>query len=142
MNRESSDRISVKPNQGKTKAMSAVNVFSPDDADKAARLMIERESRGYGDQMNAYIQVARRCGLSARQLRRFLAGELKDPGFRLLEGIRTGWLNLWRSEIKKLEQELKAHEEEYGSEHVVDIKAEAEALAQRLEAAMAAKKRR
>ncbi|WP_155257508.1 hypothetical protein [Rhizobium leguminosarum] len=143
MNRESSDRNAVKPiHQGKTKAMFAVNVFSPEDADEMARRMIEKESRGYGDQMNAYEKVSERCGMSARRLRRFLSGELKDPGVRFLLGIRSGWISLWQEEIQKLQRDLKAHEERYGSEHFVDIKAEAEALAQRLEIAKAKAKGR
>ncbi len=118
------------------KAMFAVDVFSPQDADEMARRMIERESRGYGDQMNAYEKVAERCGMSARQLRRFLSGEIKNPGFRLLEGIRTGWIGLWQAEIKKLQRELDAQKARFGSDHFVDLEAEAQALAQKLEIAM------
>jgi len=137
MDRETSDRISVKStNQGKMKAMFAVDVFTPQDADEMARRMIERESRGYGDQMNAYEKVAERCGMSARQLRRFLSGEIKNPGFRLLEGIRTGWIGLWQAEIKRLQRELDAQKARFGSDHFIDLEAEAEALAQKLEIAM------
>lgn len=122
--------------------MYAVNVFSPRDAAEMARRMIEKESRGNGDQMNAYDKVAERCGMSARQLRRFLQGELKDPGYRLLNGILNGWASLWRSEISKMQRELDAHKARYGSGHISDIEAEAKALVDRFEAAMAAAKQR
>ncbi|NTF67944.1 hypothetical protein [Rhizobium rhizogenes] len=141
--RKSSDRFSAKEDQqGRMKAMYAVDVFRPQDADEMARRMIERESRGYGDQMNAYEKVADRCGMSARQLRRFLSGEIKNPGFRLLEGIRVGWIGLWQAEIKRLQRELDTQKARFGSEHFVDIEAEAEALAQRLEVALATAKGR
>lgn len=115
--------------------MSAVNVFNPEEADFAARKMIEKSSRGYGDQMNAYDDIAGLCSLSGRQLRRFLSGDLKDPSFRLLHGIHLGWIKFWRAEALKLQKVVADYEERYGSEHFDDIRAEAEALAQRLEIA-------
>ncbi|OWV62556.1 hypothetical protein ATY75_12085 [Rhizobium sp. N122] len=115
--------------------MSAVNVFNPTEADIAAREMIERTSRGYGDQMNAYDKVADLCSLSGRQLRRFLSGDLKDPSFRLLSGIQGGWIKFWKAEVGRLQTVVADYEERYGSDHLIDIKAEAEALAKRLEIA-------
>lgn len=124
------------------KAMFAVDVFRPQDADEMARRMIERESRGYGDQLNAYDKVAVRCGISARQLRRFLSGDIKNPGFRLLDGIRVGWIALWQAEIKKLQRELDTQKTRFGSEHFRDLEAEVQTLAQKIETAMEAAKGR
>jgi transcriptional regulator with XRE-family HTH domain len=136
MNRKSSDRFSAKTiEQGKT-TMFAVEVFSPQDADQMARKMIEKVSRGNGDQMNAYEKVAERCGMSARQLRRFLSGEIKNPGFRLMEGIRVGWIRLWMAEVNKLQRELEEQKARFGSEHFMDLEAEIQTLDQKLEIAM------
>jgi transcriptional regulator with XRE-family HTH domain len=136
MHRKSSDRISAKTNkQGELKAMFAVDVFSPTEADAMARKMIERESRGYGDQMNAYEKVAERCGFTARQLRRFLQGEIKNPGFGLLHGIRIGFLSLWEEEVKKMQQEIDALKARVGdSDHVRGVETEAQALAHKIQA--------
>lgn len=114
--------------------MYAVDVFTPKEADALARKMVERESRGHGDQANAYDAVAGRCGLSARQLKRFLAGEIKKPWFDLLHGIRVGWINLWEEEIQKMQRELEAQKDRFGGDHFRDLEAEVQALAAKVQA--------
>ena len=143
MFRKSSDRISDNDNQqGKTKAMFAVEAFGPKDADQMARKMLERESRGYGDQLNAYQKVAERCGVTARQLRRFLSGEIKRPDFDLIQGIRVGWINLWEEQIRKMQADLDIQKARFGSDHFTDLEADVQALASKIETAKARTKRK
>lgn len=119
--------------QGKTKAMSAVDAFGPKDAEVFARKMIQKESKGLGDQMNAMERVAGRCGVTARQLRRFLAGEIKRPDWDLIQGIRIGWIGLWEEQIRKLQTELDIQKARFGSDYFQDLDAEAQALAAKIQ---------
>lgn len=115
--------------------MSTVSTtFGPAEAKQFASKMLERESRGNGDQMNAYERVAARCGVTARQLRRFLANDIKSPGWGLIQGIRVGWIGLWEEEIKRLQHELEIQKRKFGSDHFEDLDAEAQALAEKIRA--------
>lgn len=135
MDRKISARIwANEKKQGKTKAMSVVDAFGPRDAEIFAKKMIERESRGLGDQMNAMDRVAERCGVTARQLRRFLSGEVKRPDWGLIHGIRVGWLGLWEEQIRKMQAELEIQKARFGSDHFQDLDAEAQALAAKIQA--------
>ncbi|ANL84638.1 hypothetical protein [Rhizobium phaseoli] len=143
MNREISDRIlSTINHQGKSKAMLvSVDAFGPKEADLFARKMIEAESRGSGDQMNAMERVASRCGLTARQLRRFLQGEIKSPGWGLVNGILAGWISLWDEKIRVMQAEVKAVRERCKGDRREDLMAEVAALDSEIEA-LAARVRR
>lgn len=130
MVRKISDRIlSSKINdQGKSEAMSAVSAFGPKEATMFARKMIETESRGNGDHMNAMERVAKRCGVTARQLRRFLAGEIKRPGWDLIQGIHVGFFGLMESKVKALQHEIEVCKRQYGSTHFEDLEDQTDAL--------------
>ncbi|MBX5238661.1 hypothetical protein [Rhizobium sp. NLR22b] len=130
MNRKIPDRIlATINNQGKSKAMLvSVDAFGPREADHFARKMIQAESRGSGDQMNAMERVATRCGLTARQLRRFLQGEVKSPGWDLVNGILAGWFSLWEEKIRAMQDEVKAVRERCTGDSHEDLMAEVAAL--------------
>lgn len=136
MDRKISARISGNDNEvGKTKAMFVVDAFGPEEAAMSARRMIEKESRGAGDQMNAMERVAARCGLSARQLRRFMAGDRKEPGWRLIHGIRVGWFSFLEEEFRKVQHDLAIAKRKYGGDHFEDFDTEVQALDQKIQAA-------
>lgn len=135
MKRKISDRISANDNSAGNEEMSAAEAFGPMDATVCAREMIERESRGSGDQMNAYERVASRCGLTARQLRRFLSGDRKEPGWTLINGIRTGWVTFWEDEFAQVKHKLEIAKRTYGSDHFEDFDAQVQALDTKIQAA-------
>ena len=116
-------------------AMSAVNAFTPDLAAAYARKMVERASRGNGDQMNALERVGRECGMTSRSLRRLINGETKDPGITLFGKIRTAYLRWCEREIAKLEHEVAADKARFGDAAFEDLAHEVAALAEKLRAA-------
>ncbi|ASY62490.1 hypothetical protein SJ05684_c10320 [Sinorhizobium sojae CCBAU 05684] len=91
--------------------------------------MLKKESSGNGDQMNAYERVAARCGMTARQLRRFLSGEIKEPAWGFIHGIRIGWFGLWEEEVRKMQHEMDIYRKRFASDRFQDLKAQIEALA-------------
>lgn len=121
--------------------MSAAEAFGPMEAATCAKEMIERQSRGSGDQGNAYESVASLCGLTARQLRRFLSGDRKSPGWDLIHGIRTGWISYWEDEFKRVTHKLEIAKRTYGSDHFEDFDAEVQALDTKIQAAKLRAKR-
>lgn len=114
--------------------MSTADAFSPEMAAAYAKRMVERESRG-NDQIGAFERVGRKCGLNARSLRRLINGEMKDPGIALFGKIRAAYLDLCARQIKELQVELDRERTRFGDEPFVDLAAEAEALAAKIEAA-------
>lgn len=135
MNRKTYARNwAIEKQEGKTKAMSVVDAFDPSEAELFVRKMIEKESRGNGDQMNALDRVAARCGVTARQLRRFLSGEIKRPDWGFIQGIRIGWIGLWEEQIRRMQADLEIQKARFGSDHFQDLDAEAQALAAKIQA--------
>ncbi|MDO9417003.1 hypothetical protein [Pararhizobium sp.] len=115
--------------------MSSVEAFSPDLAAAYARKMIERESRGNGDQLNAMERVGRRCGLTARSLRRLVNGETKDPSISVFGRVRAAYLDHCARQIAELQNEIETEKLRFGNDHFQDLAAEAEALATKIRSA-------
>lgn len=112
--------------------MSSVSAFTPDLAAAYAKKMIERESRGNGDQLNAMDRVGRECGMSSRALRRLVNGETKDPGITLFGRIREAYLRLCEREIAKLKIEIATDKARYGDASFEDLADEVQALAEKV----------
>lgn len=121
-------------NKGNSEAMFGVNAFDPEEATMFVRKMLEEESRGNGDQMNAYERVARRCGVTARQLRRFLSGEIKNPSWGFIEGIRVGLVGLLEEKIRKMQHDLEIQKRKHGTADFQDLDAAIQDLAQKIDA--------
>jgi len=115
--------------------MSTVEAFSSEVTASYARKMIERESRGNGDQLNALDRVGRRCGLTARSLRRLINGETKDPGIAVFARVRAAYLEYCARQVAELQHEIEFEKTRFGDEHFQDLDAEASALAQKIKAA-------
>lgn len=125
-------KLTIRKNENKAKAMSSVTAFNPDLAAVYARKMVERESRGNGDQMNALERVGRHCGMTARSLRRLLNGETRDPGVAVFGRIRAAYLDLCARQIAALQHELEIEKARIGDASLEDIGREVEALAERV----------
>lgn len=127
--------------ENKAKAMRTIDAFSPEIAAVYARKMVERESRGNGDQMNALERVGRKCGLTARHLRRIVNGETKDPGITVFGRIRAAYLDLCARQIAELQHEIEIEKARFSDDNLADLEAEAQALAARIEQARKRKER-
>jgi len=115
--------------------MLSTDAFTPETAAAYARKMVERESRGNGDQMNALERVGRDVGMTARSLRRLINGEMADPRISLCGRIRAAYLRLCEREIVKLKHEIAADIARYGDAALRDLDHEVEALAAKVRAA-------
>jgi transcriptional regulator with XRE-family HTH domain len=135
--RKTSDQFLANDNKKReAKAMSGVNAFTPDLAAAYARKMIELESRGNGDQLNALERVGRRVGMTARSLRRLVNGETKDPGISLFARIHAAYLEQCGKMAASLLQQIEIEKARFGSEHFEDLGAELQALRSKIEAQM------
>ena len=116
-----------------TKTMSSAQAFGAEDAAMYAKRMLERESRGWGDQSNALDKIGRKCGMSSRSLRRLLNGERKDGGARVFHGVRSAYLDHCSRLIAGLQAELDADQRKYGDAALADLENEVQALVAKLE---------
>jgi hypothetical protein len=121
-------------NSSKAKTMSSVE-FTPEMTAAYARKMVERESRGNGDQLNALERVGRRCGMTARSVRRLINGETKDPSVSVFSKVRSAYLEYCARQIAELQNEIETEKARTGGDTFEDLGAEAEALAAKIEAA-------
>lgn len=116
--------------------MSTVDAFTPEMTAAYARKMVERESRGNGDQLNALERVGRRCGMTARSLRRLINGETKDPGVSVFARVRSAYLDFCAKQIAELQHEIEVEKARIGGDDTfADLAAEAEVLAAKVERA-------
>lgn len=108
--------------------MSSVEMFSPGTAAEYGRRMVELESRGNGDQLNALERVGRECGLKARALRRIINGET-TPSLAVFGRLHAGYLNLCERHIEKLRRAIEAEKARFGDAPFEDIDRKILALA-------------
>lgn len=113
--------------------MSSVPVLGPDLPAAYVRKMIEMESRGNGDQLNAMERVGRDIGISARSIRRLVSGET-DPGMKLFTRIHRAYVDKCSRMAAALLHQIEIEKARFGSEHFEDIGAEALALRAKIEA--------
>ena len=72
---------------------------------------------------------------TARSLRRLINGEVKDPGIRVFSKVRAAYLDFCARQIMELQTEIERERVRFGDEPFVDLVAEAEALAAKIQAA-------
>ena len=118
--------------ENRAKVMSTVEFITPEITASYARRMVELESRGNGDQLNALERVSRKCGIGPRSLRRLINGETKDPGLNVFGKVRAAYLDLCERQIRKLQIEVETDKTRYGDAAFADLDREIEALAQRV----------
>ncbi len=114
--------------------MSSVDMFSPEIAAQYGRKMVELESRGNGDQLNALERVGRECGLKARALRRIINGET-TPSLQVFSRLRASYLAICERQISKLQNEIETEKARHGDAAFADIDREISALAEKLQRA-------
>ncbi|WP_322887069.1 hypothetical protein U8C36_17675 [Sinorhizobium medicae] len=82
--------------------ISYVDAFTPQKAATYARRMVKRETRRNGDQLNALERVGRKCGLTARSLRRSISRETKDPGISVSPAFELPTLTAALATLRRL----------------------------------------
>jgi hypothetical protein len=109
-------------------AMSAVNAFSPERAAEYAEQMFELRCKGWGDETRALEDIARKCGMSARALKRVIKRETKDIGVITFGRIHKAYVTFCLSLIDQLNNKIERAEREHGKDAFADIAADVEAL--------------
>lgn len=111
-----------------------MSLLSPSTAVKYAKRMVEIESRGNGDQINALERVGREVGLKARALRRIINGETV-PTLTIFARIREGYLNVCERQIQKLQHEIAVERARHEDDDFSDFDNKIAALGAELNAA-------
>lgn len=105
-------------------------------ADMAAgyvRRMVEKETRGWGDQSNALMRLERRYGIPFWSLNNLRTGRAKTVEAGLFAHIRSAYLDLCERQIAKLKHEIEIEKAKASDASLEDLAREAEELAARLE---------
>lgn len=118
-------------------AMFAIDAFSPERAAKYAEKMLRHECKGWGDETNALASIGRKCGLSAKSLKRLIKGERKTVDTGLYVRIRMAYLSFCSSLIESVKTEMNEDIEEHGHAAFADIFDDLAALEAKVEAAKA-----
>ncbi|TDR28885.1 hypothetical protein [Aquamicrobium defluvii] len=98
------------------------------------RRMVEKETKGWGDQNNAMSRLERRYGLPFWSLNNLRTGRAKTVEAGLFTRIRSAYLDLCEREIAKLQHELSVEKALNPDDDLSDIEAEALALAEKIAA--------
>jgi hypothetical protein len=98
------------------------------------RRMVEKETRGWGDQSNALSRLERRYGLPFWSLNNLRTGRAKTVEAGLFARIRSAYLDLCEREIAKLQHELTVEKALNPDDTFDDLEREAQALLARVAA--------
>lgn len=127
--------------QPEAKRMSAVpDAYTPELAALYAKEMVQRRTKGWGDDTNALDEVASWCGMSGRSLKRLINGERKIIGLDTYGRIHRAYLDYCLRLIRQLKHNIAITQEMHGHAAVADIFRDVEALETRAEAALSVAK--
>lgn len=98
------------------------------------RRMVEKETRGWGDQRNAMGRLERRYGIPFWSLNNLRTGRAKTVEAGLFSRIRSAYLDLCERELAKLQHELAIEKAQNPHDDFSDLEGEAEALLARVQA--------
>lgn len=101
------------------------------------RRMVERETRGWGDQANAQQRIEARYGIPFWALDHLRTGRAKTVEAGLFGRIRAAYLDLCERQVAKLQHEIAFEKALHEDDSLEDL----ERQAARLAAQIAAKKR-
>lgn len=116
--------------------MYLVDAYSPERAAEYAEKMVQRRTKGWGDEANALSEVSRWCGMSAISLKRLIKRETKTINSLTFGRIRGAYLDYCARQIAELQHEIEVEKARIGgNETFEDLAAEAEVLAAKVERA-------
>lgn len=98
------------------------------------RRMVEKETRGWGDQRNAMSRLERRYGIPFWSLNNLRTGRAKTVEAGLFSRIRTAYVDLCERELAKLQHEIAIEKAQHPHDDFADLESEAEALLARVQA--------
>jgi hypothetical protein len=101
------------------------------------RRMVERESRGWGDQRPAMHRIESRYGIAFNCLEHLRSGRAKTVEGGLFARIRAAYIDLCRAQVAKLQHEIAIEKAIHEDDDLASLEAEATALASKIEAARA-----
>lgn len=107
---------------------------------QVARHLVEKETRGWGDQGNALERLERRYGLPFWSLNNLRTGRAKTIEASLFARIRTAYLDLCEREVAKLQHEIAIEKALTPDDTFEDLEREAAQLVARVQAKKAALK--
>lgn len=102
-----------------------------------ARRLVERETKGWGDQTNAGRRISSRYDIPFNALEHLRTGRAKTVEAGLFSRIRAAYLDLCERQIEKLQHEIAIEKAINKNDDLGDLEREAETLVARLEAARA-----
>lgn len=118
------------------KIMYLVDAYSPERAAEYAEKMVQRRTKGWGDETNALGEVSRWCGMSAISLKRLIKRETKTINSLTFGRIRGAYLDYCARQISELQHEIEVEKARIGGDDTfADLAAEAELLAAKVERA-------
>lgn len=103
------------------------------------RRLVERETKGWGDQSNAGRRLEARYGIPFNALEHLRTGRAKSVDAGLFSRIRAAYLDLCERQIEKLQHEIAIEKAIYNDDCLQDLEREAQALAARVQAKKNAK---
>lgn len=116
--------------------MYLVDAYSPERAAEYAEKMVQRRTKGWGDEANALSEVSRWCGMSAISLKRLIKRETKTINSLTFGRIRGAYLDYCARQIAELQHEIEVEKARIGGDETfADLAAEAEVLAAKVERA-------
>lgn len=110
-----------------------------DTAGGFVRRMVERESRGWGDQTNAQQRLESRYGIPFHSLEHLRTGRAKTVEAGLYARIRGAYLDLCERQVAKLQHEIAIERALNEDDTLEDLEREASKLAARIQAKKAAR---
>jgi hypothetical protein len=98
--------------------------------------MVERESRGWGDQDNALSRLEAKYGIPFWSLQNLRTGRAKTVEAGLFARVRSAYLDLCERQVSQLQHEIAVEKAMHGGDDVTleDLEREAAALAQKIAA--------
>ncbi len=127
----STQKPTIRNAENREISMSTLEMFSPELARDYGRKMLEMESRGNGDQLNALERIGRVVGLKPRAVRRILNGETQ-PTLSVFARLRSGYLDLCEKQINRLQHEVATEKARFGDAAFAGLDHEIQALADKI----------
>jgi hypothetical protein len=108
------------------------------------RRMVERESRGWGDQDNALSRLEAKYGIPFWSLQNLRTGRAKTVEAGLFARVRSAYLDLCERQVHQLQHEIAVEKAMHGGADATleDLENEAAELARKIAAKKAARKGR
>ncbi len=105
---------------------------SADVATGYVRRMVEKETRGWGDQNSALHRIGDRYRLPFWTLNNLKTGRAKTVEAGLFDRIRAAYLDLCERQVRQLQHEIEIEKAKAGDASFEDLAREAEELAARV----------